>query len=281
MRSALESIHSSGDYPFLHAALVADQNSDAYNRLLNDYNFAGYPSCFIDGGYRVSVGGWDGVEAVLRSHIEQSGARAVPSLDLITALDWLGSGNVEVHVRIGNGVPANQAPANPPAPSGETQCLPDVSYEFEASTSDPDGDELYYQWDWGDTQMSGWIGPIASGGTCTESHSWTDPGAYDVKVRAKDLWGEVTAWSPPLVVNLGGCCAGIRGNIDGDEFDQINIADLVYLVDYSFSQPPGPEPPCFEEADVNGDGNLNIADVVYLVDYMFSQPPGPPPASCI
>ena len=42
----------------------------------------------------------------------------------------------------------------------------------------------------------------------------------------------------------------------------------------------GPEPPCFDEADINGDGepNLDISDLVHLVDYMFTS--GPPPADC-
>ncbi|MFQ5453975.1 MAG: M28 family peptidase, partial [Candidatus Zixiibacteriota bacterium] len=74
------------------------------------------------------------------------------------------------------------------------------------------------------------------------------------------------------------CCLGIRGNIDG--IADIDIADLVYFVDYSFSQPPGPEPPCPDESDVDGSSGVDIADIVYMVDYMFSQPPGPEPINC-
>lgn len=77
------------------------------------------------------------------------------------------------------------------------------------------------------------------------------------------------------------CCLGIKGNIDGDENNEINIADLVYFVDFSFNQPPGPPPPCPEEADVNGDSFIDIADIVYMVEYMFIQPPGPAPVDCL
>ena len=73
-----------------------------------------------------------------------------------------------------------------------------------------------------------------------------------------------------------GCCVGMRGNVDGDPLDEINIADLVYLVNYMFNE--GSESPCFEEADVNGNGPLDIADLVYLVQYMFSG--GPDPEEC-
>lgn len=74
------------------------------------------------------------------------------------------------------------------------------------------------------------------------------------------------------------CCTGDRGNVDGDEFDQVDIDDLVFMVDYQFRG--GDEPSCFEEADVNGSGVIDIEDVVYLVDYMFSLPGGQPPVSC-
>ncbi len=75
------------------------------------------------------------------------------------------------------------------------------------------------------------------------------------------------------------CCIGIRGNVDNDSSDVIDISDLVHLVDFMFNG--GPEPECMEEADINGDGGstpIDIADLVHLVDYMFNE--GPPPADC-
>ncbi|MCK4462592.1 MAG: SBBP repeat-containing protein, partial [candidate division Zixibacteria bacterium] len=81
-----------------------------------------------------------------------------------------------------------------------------------------------------------------------------------------------------------GCCIGIRGNINYDPGDVIDISDLVYLVDYMFNG--GPQPVCWEEANVDGSGDgppdgpedIDIADLVHLVDYMFNQ--GPPPVPC-
>ncbi|MBU8933727.1 MAG: hypothetical protein KOO62_06935, partial [candidate division Zixibacteria bacterium] len=64
--------------------------------------------------------------------------------------------------------------------------------------------------------------------------------------------------------------------VDYDLLDEINIADLTYLVAYLFTG--GPPPPCMEEADVNGDGEINIADLTHLVAYLFTG--GPPPADC-
>ncbi len=79
------------------------------------------------------------------------------------------------------------------------------------------------------------------------------------------------------------CCIVIRGNIDGGPDDgtlgvSLDISDLVYLVSYTFGG--GVAPPCFEEADINGSGEIDISDMVQLVSYMFGNPSGPAPVAC-
>ncbi len=78
--------------------------------------------------------------------------------------------------------------------------------------------------------------------------------------------------------NSTDCCQGIRGNVDGDAQDMIDIGDLVYLVDFMFRS--GPPSPCQYEADINGSGDLDIADIVHFVEYMFGIPTGPSPSNC-
>ena len=80
------------------------------------------------------------------------------------------------------------------------------------------------------------------------------------------------------LVSYSSCCVGMRGNINGDVLDNIDITDLVYMVNYMFQG--GPEPPCLKEANVNGDllENIDIADLIYLVNYMFQG--GPEPVIC-
>jgi len=76
-----------------------------------------------------------------------------------------------------------------------------------------------------------------------------------------------------------GCCtAPIRGNVDGDEFEEVDVADLTYLVAYLFTG--GPSPPCPEEGNVDGDEfeEVNVADLTYLVAFLFTG--GPAPANC-
>ncbi len=91
--------------------------------------------------------------------------------------------------------------------------------------------------------------------------------------------GSIVNFNPAYVsgkVSVGGCCIGIRGNVDGDSGNAIDIADVIYLVDYSFGN--GPAPSCTEEADVNADGGIDVSDLIYLVDYSFGS--GPAPLAC-
>jgi hypothetical protein len=73
-----------------------------------------------------------------------------------------------------------------------------------------------------------------------------------------------------------GCCVDIRGNVDNDIDDIVDISDLVYLVDFMFTDGPAPE--CEAEGNVDGDIDeiIDISDLVYLVDFMFTDGPLPP-----
>ena len=76
--------------------------------------------------------------------------------------------------------------------------------------------------------------------------------------------------------DLSDCCLNYRGNVDGDVLEQIDISDLVFLVAYMFQG--GTEPPCLDEANIDGSGGIDISDLVGLVGFMFQG--GPPPADC-
>jgi hypothetical protein len=62
-----------------------------------------------------------------------------------------------------------------------------------------------------------------------------------------------------------------RGDANADGV--VNIADVIYLVNYLFAG--GLEPCPMEAGDANCDGVVNVADVIYLVSYLFAggQPP--------
>ena len=73
------------------------------------------------------------------------------------------------------------------------------------------------------------------------------------------------------------CCVGIRGNVDDDPAQAINVSDLTYLVAALFTG--GPQPACPEEGNVNGDvGNaINVSDLTYLISALYLGGPLPPP----
>ncbi len=73
------------------------------------------------------------------------------------------------------------------------------------------------------------------------------------------------------------CCNsdGKRGDVNYNG-GAPNVADVTYLVYFLFKH--GPQPPCFEEGDVNGNGAINVADVTYLVYFLFKH--GPAPVAC-
>ncbi|MFQ5498203.1 MAG: hypothetical protein ACE5FH_00890, partial [Candidatus Zixiibacteriota bacterium] len=73
------------------------------------------------------------------------------------------------------------------------------------------------------------------------------------------------------------CCIGTRGDINGDGAN-IDIVDLTCMVDFLFGT--GCVMPCFEEADINGDGNIDIVDLICIVDYLFGIPGPGCPAQC-
>lgn len=273
----MNSIYRSGDYPLYYTALVADKNSVAYNRLDRDYNYAGVPSCFFDGGYQVLVGGYSD-EYYYRSRIESCGARAVPEgLDMVLRIDSTGVSRVTTKVRVANGVPANVAPATPDAPTGPSEGQVGDTLVFEVTTTDADPDQVYYEIDFGDgSNPMGWMGPYDQGTVVQIPHVFTDSGLFQVSVRARDIWDFETAWSNTLPVTAYMDCCALRGDVV--ESGEVNIEDLVFLVSYMFSS--GPEPECLKAADINGNGEgPNIEDLVYLVTYMFSGGPAPVPCN--
>ncbi len=84
------------------------------------------------------------------------------------------------------------------------------------------------------------------------------------------------------LVSVLSCCEN-RGNADGiiTNGNPVNVADLVYLVDYLFKN--GSEPPCLEEGNANGisgtSGSVDVADLTYLVRFLFYGDSAPPPCN--
>jgi hypothetical protein len=97
----------------------------------------------------------------------------------------------------------NTPPEKPGRPYGQTYGKIGVRYNYTSRGAvDPDGDQVFYKWDWGDGTMSKWLGPFDSGQEVEASHTWDYEGDYEVKVKAKDIHGDVSPWSDPLSVTI-------------------------------------------------------------------------------
>jgi hypothetical protein len=86
------------------------------------------------------------------------------------------------------------------------------------------------------------------------------------------------SWDGPHCFEIVDCCLGMRGNINHDNADEIDISDLNMMVNFMFRG--GATPPCLAEANIDGigDANPDIADLNGLVAYMFRN--GAAPAAC-
>jgi hypothetical protein len=96
----------------------------------------------------------------------------------------------------------NKPPETPGQPDGPTQGITDKELTYSGVTTDPEGEQIYYMFDWGDNTSSNWVGPYNSGVAGEASHIWTDPGEYDVRVKAKDVNGSESDWSIPITVTI-------------------------------------------------------------------------------
>ncbi len=97
----------------------------------------------------------------------------------------------------------------------------------------------------------------------TGGQTATDRSKGDCFAAASGFW-------QPLDMS---CCIGLRGNVDYDPGETIDISDLAMLVDFLFTTQCLAFVQCYEEADVIGDGTVDISDLSALVDYLFGLAP--------
>jgi hypothetical protein len=112
---------------------------------------------------------------------------------------WYGSSLVGERYAFAYGAAAiiNYPPEKPDTPIGPTTGIPGVRYTYSSQTTDPNGDQIYYMFDWDDGTYSDWFGPCLSGDTVSLSHVWENKGNYNVRVKAMDDYGAVSEWSDP------------------------------------------------------------------------------------
>jgi len=96
----------------------------------------------------------------------------------------------------------NRPPYEPIKPNGSTKGKKGEEFEYNTTAIDPDGDDLFYWFEWGDDKNSGWLGPYPSAKEVNNTHIWTESGEYQIKVKAKDIFGADSNWSESLNITI-------------------------------------------------------------------------------
>ena len=245
--------------------MLYNSNGSTSSRLI-EFDAGWLPTTWFDGGHDVVVGGTS-YQPTYTNRINAAGARSVNDMELILDVEWLPSGHLGIDVTVTCNTFINAAPEQPSPPAGPTTGTLMTEYAYTGSTTDAESDQLYYMWDWGDGEMSDWLGPYNSGDTCEASHSWTVSNTYQIKIKAKDALDAESDWSSAKWAFFEGVsCTGKCGDANGD--NSVNVSDAVFVINYVFTGGDAPIP--LACGDGNGDGSVNVSDAVFVINYVFT-----------
>ncbi len=113
-----------------------------------------------------------------------------------TVLEWQHFGDPTLTIAAETSAPSK------PVITGPSTGKAGREYTYEAVCTDPDGDDVYYLFDWGDGTYSDIVGPYSSGETISLQNIWDQNGEYEVRVAARDSNGRSSDWSNPLPVSM-------------------------------------------------------------------------------
>jgi len=112
---------------------------------------------------------------------------------------YIGSGRINANKALNS---VNSPPEKPSKPVGSTTGTPGEEYTYSTSSTDCEGEQILFWFDWDDGKNSGWIGPFNSGETCEANHIWQEKGNYQIRVKAMDINNYESDWSDPLTISM-------------------------------------------------------------------------------
>jgi hypothetical protein len=97
----------------------------------------------------------------------------------------------------------NHAPNKPSTPSGPSTGRVGELYSYSTSSTDIDGDQIRYGFDWyGDGAINYYTPYVNSGDSISANYTWLENGTYQVRVKAIDEHSRYSDWSDPLIVSM-------------------------------------------------------------------------------
>jgi hypothetical protein len=97
---------------------------------------------------------------------------------------------------------SNQPPDTPGTPIGPATLMVGQSGTFSSSTTDPEGHQVQYMFDWDHNVYSVWSSLVSSGQSVSMSNAWSSPGTCYVMVKARDEHLKESSWSDALEVTI-------------------------------------------------------------------------------
>lgn len=166
--------------------------------------------------------------------------------------------DIDAVENVASPLPPNNPPNIPEIPNGLASVYAGYEWEYSTITTDPEGHQIFYKWNWGD-EITNWIGAYNSGEQVSEIHSWAATGSYEIQVQSKDdpdgdgdpSDGLESDWSDPLLVTVKK-----PGDVDGNGV--VNIFDLLAML---AAWGPNPDHP----ADINGDDVVDVIDLLIIL----------------
>jgi hypothetical protein len=130
----------------------------------------------------------------------------------------------------------------------------------DATNHTPVDQALVCLWKRGEVYLTGYTDP--AGGITFDPRPSTDGSMHVTVTKYNYIPHEQE-------VEVSGC---FPGDANGDGI--VDVADVVYLVNFLYRNGDPPAP--MEAGDANCDGIVNVGDVIYLVNYLYKD--GPPPS---
>jgi hypothetical protein len=107
-------------------------------------------------------------------------------------------------------------PLQPVISSNATLSSTNNPINFQAYSTDIDGDNISYRFHWGDGTLSDWSTYISSGQTISLNYSYSNSGLYTVTAEAKDLLGGISQLSEPITITINQPGTLLQYNFDND-----------------------------------------------------------------
>ncbi len=120
----------------------------------------------------------------------------------IVAWDNLGASNTSDEWDFTTEDEVSNSPDTPVILSGPTAGGLEIDFNFTVVSSDHQEDQIYYMLDFGDGNITDWIGPFDSGLPLIFNHSWNHEGDYAIRVKAKDIHDYESDWSKPHTISI-------------------------------------------------------------------------------